>query len=186
MKRLSLIFIALSIYLLFPNISHTADIIITVAGTGTSGYSGDNGPAIEAQTSPTGVSANSSGDLFIAEFANNCIRKVDRTTGIITTVAGVCGATGGYSGDGGSATSANLNGPYSVFVNNSDIFIADFNNNRVRKVSGGIISTVAGNGTGLNLENARCGRYWSGLSGRSWSPRLCARGACRGLSFLVE
>jgi hypothetical protein len=83
--------------------------------------------------------------LFIADSHNNVIRKVD-TFGIITTIAG--NGTGGYSGDGGSATAAKLNSPVSISINNQGIYVADINNNVIRKIDVfGIISTVAGNGT---------------------------------------
>ena len=126
----------------------TSGIITTVAGTGTGGYSGDGGLATSANLLlPQGVAVDGSGNIYIADYYNNRIRKVS-TSGIITTVAG--SGTGGYGGDGGTATSANLNLPQGVAVDASgNIYIADNGNNRVRKVSpSGIISTIAGNGTG--------------------------------------
>jgi uncharacterized protein (TIGR03437 family) len=123
-----------------------AGIITTVAGNGAEGYSGDGGPATSAQLFyPSGVALDASGNLYIADQNNNRIRKVS-ATGIITTVAG--NGAEGYSGDGGSATSAQLNVPFGVAVDASgNIYIADSNNNRIRKVSAtGIITTVAGNG----------------------------------------
>jgi uncharacterized protein YjiK len=127
----------------------TAGIISTVAGNGTGGYSGDGGAATSAELShPSGVTVDSAGNFYIADQTNNRIRKVT-TTGIISTVAG--NGTQGYSGDGGAATSAELNQPYGVTVDSAgNIYIADFLNNRVRKVtvSTGKISTVAGDGTG--------------------------------------
>jgi len=122
-------------------------IITTVAGNGTSGYSGDGGPATEAQLGyPYGVAVDTSGNLYIAESGNNCIRKVDQN-GIITTVAG--NGTFGYSGDGGPATEAQFLSPNWVAVDTSgNLYIADRGNNRIRKVDqNGIITTVAGNGT---------------------------------------
>ena len=87
-------------------------IITTVAGTGTAGYSGDNGAATSAKLNdPTGVAVDSSGDLFIADSGNNVIREVT-PNGIITTVAGT--GTAGYSGDGHAATAAELNDPTAV------------------------------------------------------------------------
>ena len=120
--------------------------ITTVAGTGTRGYSGDNGAATNAALCfPQGVAADGSGNLFIADSLNNRIRKVS-TNGIITTVAG-----GGpnFPGDGGAANNASLHGPTGVAVDTSGcLFIADFYNNRIRKVdTNGLISTVAGNGS---------------------------------------
>ncbi|MGA3186172.1 MAG: hypothetical protein ABSF22_03610 [Bryobacteraceae bacterium] len=130
--------------------------ITTVAGSSASqfrgGFSGDGGLAINAELSaPNSVTLDSSGNLYICDSANNRIRKVS-TSGIIATIAG-SGATGtgsgGYSGDGGLAISALLNGPSGLAVDaNGNLFIADTQNNVIRKVSpSGIISTFAGNGT---------------------------------------
>jgi uncharacterized protein (TIGR03437 family) len=122
-------------------------IISTVAGNGTSGFSGDGGPATSASLyCPFGVAVDAAGNLFIADTYNYRVRKVS-PGGIISTVAGN-GSLGFFSGDGGPATSASLNWPYGVAVDAAgNLFIADYNNYRVRKVSpGGIISTVAGNG----------------------------------------
>jgi sugar lactone lactonase YvrE len=128
-------------------------VIATVAG-GTSGFSGDGGPATSASLNvPSGVALDASGNLFIADRDNNRIRRVDGVTGVITTVAG-SGATGlaagSFSGDGGPATSASLNSPRGVAVDAlGNLYIADGRNNRIRRVDGasGIITTVAGNGT---------------------------------------
>ena len=123
--------------------------IITVAGNGKAGYSGDNGPATAAElNSPNTVAVDSAGDLFIADANNNAIREVVKATGDIITVAG--NGTAGYSGDNGPATAAELNGPTGVAVDSvGDLFIADNGNNRVREVvkATGDIITVAGNGT---------------------------------------
>ncbi len=126
-------------------------VITTVAGsTRTAGYSGDGGPATSAELDwPMGVAVDASGNIYIADYYNQCIRKVTASTGIITTVAG--DGTQGYSGDGGAATSAKLNLPTGVAVDSSgNIYIADWYNYRIRKVtvSTGIITTVAGDGTG--------------------------------------
>lgn len=122
-----------------------AGIITTVAGNGTSGYSGDGGPAIAAELyRPSGIAVDAAGDLFIADGLNNVIREV--RGGIITTVAG--NGSPGYSGDGGPATDAMLYSPANVVVDAAgDLFIADYFNNVIRVVRGGIITTVAGNGT---------------------------------------
>jgi sugar lactone lactonase YvrE len=125
----------------------TSGTIATVAGNGTPGFSGDNGPATSASLySPSGVAVDAAGNLYIADTSNQRIRKVD-TSGIITTVAG--NGTGGYSGDSGPATSASLNYPYGVAVDAAgNLYIADESNQRIRKVdTSGIITTVAGNGT---------------------------------------
>jgi len=125
-------------------------IITTVAGNGTQNYSGDGGPATSAALwSPTGVALDGAGNLYIADFGNHRIRKVNAATGIITTVAG--NGTQGYSGDGGPATSAMLADPTHLVLDSAgNLIIADPGNNRVRKVTiaTGIITTVAGNGTG--------------------------------------
>src|SRR5271157_4608541 len=87
--------------------------IYTVAGSGTLGYSGDNGPATSAEMhGPYGVAADSAGNLYIADSGNQRVRKV--SNGVIATVAG--NGTMGYSGDNGPATSAQLNTPYGVAV----------------------------------------------------------------------
>ncbi len=123
--------------------------IITVAGNGTAGYSGDNGPANSAElNNPDGVAVDSVGDLFIADGDNSVVREVVKATGDIITVAG--NGTAGYTGDYGPATSAELNYPAAVAVDSvGDLFIADGNNHVVREVvkATGDIITVAGNGT---------------------------------------
>jgi sugar lactone lactonase YvrE len=123
----------------------TNGIIATVAGNGTSAYSGDGGAAIHAGCTFAGVAVDASGNLFIADTYNQRIRKVN-ADGIITTVAG--NGTNAFAGDGGAATNSSLSHPYDVAVDASgNLFIADQGNNRVRKVStNGIITTVAGNG----------------------------------------
>jgi uncharacterized protein (TIGR03437 family) len=124
----------------------TNGVITTVAGNGAYGYSGDGGPATSAQLdAPYGVAVDSAGSLYIADSANNVIRKV--SNGVITTVAG--NGAYGYSGDGGPATSARLYGPSGVAVDSAgNLYIADTWNYRIRRVSTGMITTVAGNGTG--------------------------------------
>jgi sugar lactone lactonase YvrE len=125
----------------------TSGIITTVAGNGTWGYSGDGGAATSAMLAdPSDVAVDSLGNLYINDWSNKRIRKVD-TSGIITTVAG--NGIAGYAGDGGAATSAMLSNPFGVAVDAAgNLFIADSGNQRIRKVStSGIITTVAGNGT---------------------------------------
>ncbi len=130
-------------------VTASTGIITTVAGNGTSGYSGDGGQATSAMLSgPEGLALDSAGNIYIADTGNNRIRKVTASTGIITTVAG--NGASGYSGDGGQATSASLYYPYSVaFDAAGNLYIADEQNHRIRKVtaSTGVITTVAGNGT---------------------------------------
>jgi Divergent InlB B-repeat domain/NHL repeat len=128
------------------------------AGTGILGFSNDGKAATTAQLDyPTGLALDSSGNLYIADSSNNRIRKVTASTGIITTVAGSgseyngAGFFGGYSGDGGAATDALLNGPSDVAVDNSgNLYIADVGNEVIRLVNGGTgtITTYAGNGNG--------------------------------------
>lgn len=121
-------------------------IITTVVGNGQAGYSGDGGPATNANLSgPQDVAVGADGSLYIADYFNNRVRRV-RPDGIITTIAG--NGQAGYSGDGGPATSASLQGPIAVAVgSDGSLYIADYNNNRVRQVGpGGRINTVAGNG----------------------------------------
>ncbi len=119
-------------------------LMTTVAGDGTQGYGGDNGPAANAQFSyPAGVAADLTGDLYVADVLNDRVRKI--SNGVITTVAG--DGTNGYSGDNDLATSAQLSFPCSVAVDSAgDLYIADAGNNRVRKVSNGVITTIAGDG----------------------------------------
>ena len=121
-------------------------IITTVAGTGTAGYSGDNGPATKAQLwEPFGLAVDAAGDLYISDYANNVVRKVAAGTGTITTYAGSTTATS--LGDSGRATSAQLSYPAGLALDAAgNLYIADYV--RVRKVteSTGIITTVAGDG----------------------------------------
>ena len=126
----------------------TNGIITTVAGNGAASFSGDGGPATSASlNNPTGVAVDGAGNLFIADFANSRIRKVDNATQNIATVAG--NGTPSFAGDGGPATSAELNFPVGVAVDSSgNLFIADTDNRRIRKVDHTTqnIATVAGNG----------------------------------------
>ena len=119
----------------------------TIAGNGTAGYSGDGGPAPVAElNTPDGISFDRQGNLYIADELNNVIRKVD-TAGNISTVAG--NGTAGFSGDGGSATKAELNNPFGVTADSAgNLYIQDTGNARIRKVdTTGTITTIAGNGT---------------------------------------
>ena len=125
--------------------------VTAVAGNGKAGYSGDGRLAAFAELNePTGVAVDAKGNLYIADSSNNVIRRVDAKTGIITTVAGNVAADkasdglGGFSGDGGPATGAQLNEPQGVALDGAgDLFIADTFNNAVREVTpAGAISTV--------------------------------------------
>ena len=127
----------------------TKGIISTIAGTGggfAGGFSGDAGLATAASLSgPLGVALDVLGNLYIADSSNSRIRKVD-TKGIISTIAGT--GANGFSGDAGLATAASLSDPSAVALDASgNLYIADFGNNRIRKVdTKGIISTIAGSG----------------------------------------
>ena len=126
---------------------NTSGIISTVVGTGAAGYTGDGGQAASAELNyPFGMAFNSSGDLFIADYGNNVVREVN-TAGVISTVAG--NGSYGYSGDGGPATSAELNNDaWIVFDAFGDMFIDDNSNIVVREVSpSGIITTAVGSGS---------------------------------------
>src|ERR1700757_2693975 len=139
--------LVLAVGVLSPSVADTPVAIIqTVAGNGTSAFSGDNDAAAKASLSdPFGVAADAAGNLYIADTSNHRIRKID-TSGTIATVAG--NGTEGFSGDGGPATSAALNTPIGVAVDMAgDLYIADAFNNPIRKVNtAGVITTVAGNG----------------------------------------
>ena len=120
--------------------------ISTVAGNGSDGYSGDGGPATEASLSgPLGVVADESGNVYLADYNNTRVRKVD-ASGVITTVAG--NGEYGFSGDGGPATEANFSRPAAVFLDSSgNLYVVDHDNNRIRKVdASGIVTTIAGDG----------------------------------------
>lgn len=121
--------------------------ISTLAGNGTAGYGGDNGPATSAMLYfPSGVHVDGAGNIYIADNNNHRVRKVN-SAGVIGTVAGT--GVSGYSGDGAAATAAKLNNPYAVTTDNYDnLVILDRYNSRIRMIdSSGIISTIAGNGT---------------------------------------
>lgn len=141
------------------------------AGTGVPGYTGDGGPAIAAQLyCPVGMAFAPDGALFVADHANNRIRRID-TSGIISTVAGT-GPTGvnmgSFSGDGGPATKAALQEPWSVaFDRHGNLYIGDRDNYRVRKIGPtGIITTVAGTGT----------TGFSGDGGPATAAQICPLG----------
>jgi hypothetical protein len=154
-------------------ISAATGVITTIAGTHTPGFSGDGGPALSAQLNqPFGLALDVAGNLYIADIDNNRVRAICAGSGSlvgvfcpakgdIVTVAGAGSA--GFSGDGGQAAAAALDGPYAVAVDyGANLFIADTQNNRIRAVcasvaatilgkpcsAAGLISTIAGNGTG--------------------------------------
>src|SRR5262249_5626853 len=113
-------------------------------GNGSAGFSGDGGAATAAALNePRGLAIDAAGNLYFADSHNHCIRKVS-AAGVISTVAGT--GEGGFSGDEGPATMANLNMPLGVVVDaGGDLYIADTNNRRIRKViaASGKITTVA-------------------------------------------
>ena len=154
--------------------------ITTVAGTGSPGYSGDNGPATQAQLNgPFDIAFDAAGNLYIVDTYNDRVRKVS-PDGTITTVAGT--GQPGFSGDNGKATAAQLKLLVGVVVDGAgDLFISDFSNHRVRKVTtDGIITTVAGSGpvdpapftTGDNTAKN------GGFAGDN-GPATAARSGCR-------
>lgn len=123
--------------------------ISTVAGNYAlgSGYSGDGGQATAAQINwCAGIAVDSSGNLFIADWGNDCIREVN-LSGIISTIAGNYSYGAGYSGDGGPATAAEMNLPNGLAFSGRNLLIAENNNNCLRTINltTGIISTYAGN-----------------------------------------
>lgn len=110
--------------------------------------SGDGGPALRARLNfPSAVAIDRAGNLYIADTMNHRVRRVEATTGVITTVAGT--GQPRYSGDGGPAVLAALNEPTGLAVNDKALYIADQSSNRVRRVQldTGVITTVAGDGT---------------------------------------
>lgn len=123
----------------------TSGIITTIAGTGVSGYTGDNGPAESALiNTPYGIVIDDTGNIYFADYQENVLRKID-TAGIITTFAGNSSVI--TVGDNGPATSAGLNHPIGVMVDRADnVYITEGSHERIRKVKAGIITTIAGNG----------------------------------------
>ncbi|HTA82431.1 MAG TPA: T9SS type A sorting domain-containing protein [Bacteroidia bacterium] len=157
MKKISLVLPATLLFASLFSFSHIkaqSFSISTIAGNGTAGFSGDGNAATSAELNyPTGIVSLSGGSFYIADYQNNRIRQISGTT--ISTIAGT--ATAGFSGDGSYATAAQLNQPMGIAVDNfSNIYIADFGNNRIREINSmGMISTIAGNGTaGYNGDGA--------------------------------
>jgi hypothetical protein len=144
-------------------------IISTVVGTGTAGNGGDNGLAVNATLSgANGVFVDKSGNIYISNTNSHTIRKVNGSTGVITTIAGTAGLAGS-AGDGGPATSAKLSSPLGVCADDSgNVYIADQNNHRVRRIDGttGLISTIIGTGS-----NAFSGDGGPGTAARVAYPR---------------
>ena len=125
-------------------------VITTVAGSGRAGYAGDGGPATAADLNePYEVRFGPRGDMYFVEMMNHVVRKVDRATGVISTVAG--NGKPGFSGDGGPATSAQLNQPHAIQLDRKGeyLYVCDISNHRIRRVdlSTGVVTTFAGDGT---------------------------------------
>jgi sugar lactone lactonase YvrE len=122
--------------------------LTTFAGSGNQGFAGDNGPAATAELdSPSGLAIDSSGNLYIADTHNHRVREVAAATGTISTVAGT--GVAGFSGDGGAASAARLDLPTALAIDSAgDLYIADTDNHRVRRIAAGtgVITTVAGDG----------------------------------------
>ncbi len=123
---------------------NASGVITTVAGNGTAGFAGDGASATAAQFNyPGALALDATGNLFVADYANNRVRKI-ATDGNVTTIAGT--GTAGFSGDLAAATAAQISGPFALAIGtNASLLIADQNNGRVRRVaSNGVIDTVAG------------------------------------------
>lgn len=154
-------------------VAASTGIITTVAGSGNYGYSGDNGPATSAAlASAEGLAVDTAGNLYIADWGDNAIRKVTASTGVITTVAGTGPTNTGspFSGDGGPATSAHLSHPQGVAVDTSgNLYIADTSNYAVREVtaSNGIINTIVG-----HPQSSQCSSL-SGDGGPAIDASIC-------------
>jgi DNA-binding beta-propeller fold protein YncE len=146
---LSTIAFSLAIFAVEPGTSILNGRMSTVVGMGEAGYSGDDGPAADARlNNPFDVAFDLSGNLFLSDTFNHCVRRVDAKTGRITTVAGT--GSKGFSGDGGPATKAQMNEPYGIVLDKAaNLYITDRLNRRIRRVDGrsGAITTVAGNGS---------------------------------------
>ena len=145
----------------------SSNTITTYAGNHTCGYTGDNGTATSAElSSVSSVAADSSGNLFIADYGNCVIREVTKSNGKISTVAG--NHTCGFSGDGGLATSSEMNQMFGLAVSGTTVTFADYYNQRVRQFTvGGNINTVAGNGTACA---GTCGEGGSAISAELYYP----------------
>ncbi len=125
-------------------ITASTGIITTVVGSGAYGSLGDGSPATSAQLAyPNGVAVDASGNLFVSESYGDRVRRVDASSGTITTIAGV----GNFGGDGGPAIDAHFDRASGMAVDAAgNLYIADTNNGRIRKVVGGVVNTVAGSG----------------------------------------
>ena len=136
----------ISLFLLLFSVQASAQKIVTVVGNGTSGYGGDNGPALSAMIAPYSFTLDKYGNIYIADNENYRVRKVN-TAGIITTIAGT--GISGHTGDGGPATVATIGPAVGVLADSvGNIFFTEWTYNTVRRIStSGIITTIAGNGS---------------------------------------
>ena len=165
-------------------IDAVSGLITTMAGTGTAGFSGDDGPAVSASlNSPSGVRFGTDGGMYVSDTGNNRIRKIG-ANGIIVTIAGSGAAA--TSGDGGAAVLAGINGPVDVALDHvGNIYIAEQNGNKVRKVSvSGIITTAAGSGAYVP-NNAAVGDVPAEQAAVS-KPAGVAVDAARGILYIVD
>lgn len=145
--------------------------LAVVAGNGTQGYSGDGGPASSAAIdSPYGLALDPQGNLFLSDTHNQCVRRVDHVSGLITTIAGT--GQPGFAGDSGAATSATLRLPRGLAIDGSgNLFLVDSANHRLRRIDAvtGLIASVAGDGT-----QAYAGDAGPAVSASLDSPRAVA------------
>ena len=123
-------------------------VIVTIAGTGAEGYSGDGGPAAAATfNQPYSLQVDGNGDVYVVDRLNYVIRRIDAATGIVSTVAGT--GESGSGGDGGPGTAAQLREPNDCFLDGrGGLLIADVQDQRIRRLdlASGVITTFAGNG----------------------------------------
>ncbi len=177
-----------------PEVVFEGATLSTIAGTGTAGNASPAGPAISAQlNAPRGGVFDAAGNLYFADSGNHEVRRIDYNTHAISTIAGT--GTAGFSGDGGSAISAQLNAPGNVILDAAgNLYIADTGNDSIRYVDAvtGIITTIAGTGTAgytgdgglataatLSSPQGTCARWsWSRLRGghgQQCSPQIRPR-----------
>jgi trimeric autotransporter adhesin len=150
----------LSAYLFKLNTSGSLSVF---SGLGYGGFGGDGGAASAALLAdPAAIAFDSAGNLFFADYGSSRVRRIDATTGVITTVAGSgekCAHPTNTCGDGAAATAALLNLPEAIAIDGAgNLYIADASDNRIRKVdTGGIITTVVGNGNACTNPSNPCG-----------------------------
>lgn len=183
MKKLSQLFILILLPLMLfasPVLIYAIDstsVIDTVAGNGTSGYSGDGGVATEAQLKlPFGIALDDAGDLYIADVGDHRIRKVISSTGVITTIVGngnACISSTDLCGDNGPAITAQLNQVSGIALDDAgNLYIADYLNQRIRKViaATGVITTVAGDGNSCASSTSLCGDNGPAIAAQLHQP----------------